>query len=164
IRSIVDPHKDELKALCPSGQIPVPTDVAADGCDKGTAKSVTFTCVTAKLPDGPKGACQPIPVKDDHHCMSDAGAQSFGSAMPDVVCPMLGGAPPPPPPGADGGAPPPPPPPPPGSASGAGGPPPPPPGGGHGGPDGDGPALECCPPPPPPGAPPAPSGSASAPN
>jgi hypothetical protein len=143
-RDLAGPHKDELRSLCPEGQIPIPSNIDGDGCDRGQAKSITFTCNAAKLPGAP-GACRKIPVKDDHHCMGDGGAESM-SALPDVICPMLGGAPPGPPPGADGGRPPPPPPlpPPDGDDDGA-----------RRGPPPGGPELECCPPPPPP--PPAPS-------
>jgi hypothetical protein len=143
-RDLVGPHKDELKSLCDKGQIPIPSSIDGDGCDRGQAKSITFTCNAAKLPGAP-GACQKIPVKDDHHCMSDGGAESM-SAMPDVLCPMMGGAPPPPPPLPDGGRPP----PPPDGGFAPGEPPPPPPHGGHHrGPPPGGPDLECCPPPPP---------------
>src|SRR5258707_15646865 len=56
-RDLVDPHKDELKSLCPEGQIPIPSNIDGDSCDRGQAKSITFTCNAAKLPGKP-GQCQ----------------------------------------------------------------------------------------------------------
>jgi len=187
VPSLVDAHKDELRALCDDRQIPVPSVVAADGCAKGSVTSNTFKCVTMHAPPPPPNGCVRIQVKDASHAIPDNGIDPLG-AMPPLLCPMIGGAPPAMPPMAGGpGGPTPPPgaaPPaggtgaPPAGAPPAGGPGAPPsggagPGGCSGGPPAP-PVIVCCapPPPPPPGGPgsggtgsgaPAPGGSAPAP-
>ena len=163
IDDLVEANAEALRGLCAKGQVPVPQDVTDDGCEEGSATSVTFKCVAAKHhPKPPKDGCQEFDIKDDHQAIPEKGGKHV-HRLPPVLCPIMGhaappkgekgceggpgggraggpngdgGAPPPPPPG-DGGAPP---PPPPGDGGpvgpGAGGPPPPSPGGpaGDGGP------------------------------
>jgi len=168
-KGLVDAHVEELKALCAEKQIALPSVIDREGCEKGTVKSVTFTCFDAQGPGRPgEGQCRPMAIKDKKGALPEACADHAEDLQP-VVCPRVDGMEPPPPP-ADGSAPPakadaeggkpagpPPAGPPPagaGTGTGAGAPPAggaPPPGGAGAAPDGSKPKpprLQCCAPPP----------------
>jgi hypothetical protein len=94
--TLVDTHKSEVQALCKNGEVPVPSDASNTSCDEGQVTSITFKCVVAHMPPPRAQGCWQIEVKDDNHAIPANGANQF-SALPPVICPMLGGAPPPPP-------------------------------------------------------------------
>lgn len=164
-KALVDAHIAELEALCTAPQIALPSVLDREGCEKGSVKSVTFTCFDAKGPGRPgEGECRPMAIKDKKGALPE-GCTDHAEDLEAVVCPHVDGMepPPPPPPGADGGAPPP-------RPEGSADHPPPPPADGDAGRPPHGPRLQCCHPggPRPPkggggGAPPAPSSSAEAP-